>query len=335
MATEAAGQARPLWRRLGWPHSSSPLARLAPTFIALIVAVAAISIYNPLFLSGANMGRLATLSAIPVLLAVGATFVILMGSIDLSVQGVIALSATIAAMVLRFDPGPFGSVMAVFAAVFVGFATGAVSGLLHTILRIPSFMVTLGMWFVSAGLATLLLGGGTIAVRNADIRTLIVTRILGLPLSVWITILIIALAVLVQARTRFGRHVMAIGGNEAIAVMAGLPILRTRAMVFAIAGAFYGLAAALAVAQLGQGNVDIGEGRLFTTITAVVLGGTSLSGGVGGVLNSVLGVLLVTVLSNGMILLGVPPYLQQAVLGALIIIAVASSTARKREGICK
>lgn len=335
MATEATGYS-PLSQRLpAWMRSKSPIARLAPTIIALIVAVIAVSIYNPNFLSGANLSRLAASSAIPLLLAVGVTFVILMGSIDLSIEGVLALSATTTVMVLQLDPGPVGSVIALVVAVLTGVATGAVSGLLHTILKIPSFMVTLGMWFVSAGLATLLLSGGTIAVRSADLRILVMQRFLGLPLSVWLTIGVVVLAIVFQARTRFGRHVMAIGGEESIARLAGLPIMRTRAMVFAIAGGFYGLAAALAVAQLGQGNADIGEGRLFIAITAVVLGGTALSGGIGGVVNAIVGVLLVVVLTNGMILMGVPPYLQQAVLGVLIIIAVASSTAGKREGICK
>ncbi|MFV0332939.1 MAG: ABC transporter permease [Tropicimonas sp.] len=322
-------------RRPSWLRAGSQLAQIAPPLIALIVATAAISLYNPFFLSAANLGRLASVSAIPVLLATGATFVIVMGSIDLSVQGVIALSAAITAMVLRIDGGALGSLLALMAAVATGIATGAVSGLLHTVLRIPSFMVTLGMWFVSAGLATLLLGGGTIAVRAADLRVLVLQRVFGLPLAVWMVLAIVALAALMQARSRFGRHVMAIGGNEEIAALSGLPIRRTRAAVFAIAGGFYGLAAALSVAQLGQGNVSIGDGRLFTTITAVVLGGTSLIGGRGGVVNSVLGVLLVTVLGNGMILMGVPPYLQQAVLGVLIILAVASSTARLREGVYK
>ncbi|WP_319532917.1 ABC transporter permease [uncultured Cohaesibacter sp.] len=335
MATEAAGSPLPTQRLRTWMQSRSPLARLAPTMIALLVAVIAVSIYNPNFMSGANLSRLAASSAIPLLLAVGVTFVILMGSIDLSIEGVLALSATTTVLVLQIDPGPTGSIIALVVAILTGAATGTVTGLLHTVLKIPSFMVTLGMWFVSAGLATLLLGGGTIAVRSADLRILIMHRFLGLPLTVWVTLIVVAIAIVMHARTRFGRHVMAIGGEESIARLAGLPIKRTRAAVFTIAGGFYGLAAAFAVAQLGQGNVDIGEGRLFTTITAVVLGGTALSGGVGGVVNAILGVLLVVVLTNGMILMGVPPYLQQAVLGVLIIIAVASSTARKHEGICK
>ncbi len=316
-------------------RANPPLMRIVPPLLALIVAVIAVSIYNPAFVSAANLGRLLALSVIPLLLATGATFVILMGSIDLSVQGVMALAAAIAAMVLRADPGPVGSTLALLAAVGTGIATGTVSGLLHTVLRIPSFMVTLGMWFVSAGLATLLLGGGTIAVRSADLRVLILDRVLGLPLAFWLVVVVVLLAVLVQARTRFGRHVMAIGGNEEIAALSGLPLRRTRAAVFAVAGGFYGLAAALAVAQMGQGNVNIGDGKLFTTVTAVVLGGTVLWGGKGGVLNSVLGVFLVIVLGNAMILMGVPPYLQQAVLGLLIIAAVASSTAGSRDGVCK
>lgn len=322
-------------RRVSRFRLPASVARIAAPLIALLCAITVISFYNPHFLSGPNVARLAGISAIPVLLAIGATFVILMGSIDLSVQGVMALSASISAIILSADPGALGSIVALFAAVATGILTGTASGLLHTVLRIPSFMVTLGMWFVSAGLATLILGGGTIAVRDAGLRVLVLERVFGLSIAVWLVIAVAALSALMLSKSRFGLHVMAIGGNEEIAALSGLPTRRTRTFVFAIAGGFYGLAAAISVAQLGQGNVDIGDGRLFITITAVVLGGTALVGGKGGVINSVLGVLLVTVLGNGMILMGVPPHLQQAVLGTLIILAVASSTARSRVGICK
>jgi ribose transport system permease protein len=132
-----------------------------------------------------------------------------------------------------------------------------------------------------------------------------------------------------------GRWIYALGGDEEIARHVGVPIARTRIVAFTIAGAFSGLAGVMAAAQLGQGHALISQGRLFTAITAVVVGGTSLAGGHGSVLNSVVGVLIVVVLANGMVLMGVPPYVQQGVQGLLIIAAVALALDRSRIGIVK
>jgi ribose transport system permease protein len=196
-------------------------------------------------------------------------------------------------------------------------------------------MVTLGMWFIGLGIATLMVGGGTIAIREAAVRGFALERFAGLPFTVWIALVALFVAWVVQNHTRLGRHIYALGGGEDIAVLSGVSVLRTKLFVFAMAGAFYGLGAVLAAAQLGQGNADIGTGRLFTTITAVVVGGTSLLGGQGGVLQSLIGVLIVSVLANGMVLLGIPPYLQQAFLGLMIIGAVAYATRRTRFKIVK
>ena len=322
----AADRTTTAWRRR---------ARTLGPLLVLLVLTVALGLVSPNFLSLNNLSRIASASAIPVVLTLGATFVILLGSIDLSVEGVMALSAVVLASLVVGDPGWGTSLVGIAAALAVGAATGLLSGLLHVILRIPSFMVTLGMWFIGLGLATLLVGGGTVAIRGAAVRDLALTRLLGLPMSVWLALAALAIAFVIQNHTRLGRHIYAIGGGEEIAVLSGVSILRTKLLAFALAGAFYGLAAVLAAAQLGQGNADMGTGRLFTTITAVVVGGTSLLGGQGGVLQSLVGVLIVSVLANGMVLLGIPPYLQQAVLGLMIIGAVASATRHVRFKIVK
>jgi ribose transport system permease protein len=145
----------------------------------------------------------------------------------------------------------------------------------------------------------------------------------------------IIIAYIIQERTRIGRWVYAIGTDEVTARNAGIPVERTRIMVFMIAGLFYGLGGVLLAAQFGQGHALISQGRLFTAITAVVVGGTALSGGVGSVLNSVVGVLIVVTLANGMVLMGIEPYVQQGVQGILIIIAVALSLDRSRLDVVK
>ena len=154
-------------------------------------------------------------------------------------------------------------------------------------------------------------------------------------MAVWIALAAVAVAYVIQERTRLGRWLYAIGTDEVTARHAGIPIERTRILIFAVAGLFYGLGGVLSAAQFGQGHALISQGRLFTTITAVVVGGTALSGGVGSVLNSVIGVFIVVVLANGMVLMGVEPYVQQGVQGLLIIAAVALALDRSRLDVVK
>jgi len=328
--TAAAGEsAAPPGRlaRVPW-RAMAPLLVLAG--LCLVLGLVA-----PNFATTGNFGRIATSAAVPAVLTIGATLVILMGGIDLSIEGAMAVAAVAAALVVVAVPGPWGAVAGAAAALATGAALGATSGLLHVGLRAPSFMITLGMWFIGLGLAIWLVGGGTVSVRDSELRSLALVRIGGLPLSVWVALGAVLLAWVVQSRTRFGRALYAIGGGEDLAVQSGVPVGRVKIMAFALAGLCYGLGAVLAVAQLGQGNAEIGEGRLFAAVSAAVVGGTSLLGGHGGVLHSLVGVIIVVVLSNGMILLGVPPYLQQAVQGLLIIIAVAVSLDRRGQGLVK
>ena len=175
-----------------------------------------------------------------------------------------------------------------------------------------------------------MLGGQTVRITDSTIRDLSLHRVFNLPLGIVVAIAAVLVALFVQSYTRLGRWAYVLGGGEDIAKLSGVPVDRVRIGVYTLAGAFFGLGGALAVAQYGEGQALIGQGYLFTTITAVVVGGTALTGGVGGILNSVVGVLLVTVLGNGMILVGVPPYAQQGVQGFLIIVAVALSLDRAR-----
>lgn len=314
-------------------HSRQWLERVksfAP-LLALIILSLLIGLFNPRFFDFYNFVRIANSAAIPLVLALGATFVILLGSVDLSVEGVLALGAVVVATMVRNDmnQNSFGWVAPVFA-IAAGAAIGFLNGFIHVKVRIPSFMVTLGSWFVGIGLATLILGGRNARVLDSEIRALALTRFFNFPLAVWVSLGVLLVAWLIERFTIFGRHVLAIGGGEDLAVLSGIHVNRVKILVFTLAGAFYGIGGVLAAAQLGQGNATIGDGRLFSTITAVVVGGTSLSGGSGGVLNSLVGVLIIAVLGNGMILLGISPDIQQAVQGLIIIIAVASSIDRQR-----
>lgn len=303
---------------------------LAPVGVLVLLCVV-ITVISPNFLSFSNLVRLLSAAAIPLVLVMGATFVILMGSIDLSVEGVVALAAVITSMLVLNDfTGADLGLLAVPVAVAAGGAVGFINGFVHVRLQIPSFMATLGFGFAGVGVATAILGGFTVRIADRGFRELALGRFLDVPFSVWLAALAVLVAWVIQERTRLGRWVYAIGTDEVTARQAGVPVERTRILVFTLAGLFYGLGGALAAAQLGQGHALMGTGRLFTTITAVVVGGTALSGGVGSVLNSVIGVGIVIVLTNGMVLMGIPPYVQQGVQGLMIIAAVALALDRSR-----
>jgi ribose transport system permease protein len=317
------------------PFRRFRVASWAPLAV-LVLLCAIITLINPNFLSTGNFVRIAQTAMIPLVLGLGATFVILMGSIDLSVEGVVALGAVLICLLVanganQNDLGVFGVVIVLA----MGALVGLINGLVHVKMKIPSFMVTLGMWFVAAGVANALLGGLAVRVTDPVIRGLAINRFLGLPWGVWVALAALGVAFLIQNYTRLGRYAYALGGGEEVAALSGIPIDRVRILVFTLAGVFYALGGVLAAAQLGLGNAQIGQGRLFITVTAVVVGGTALSGGEGGVLQTLVGVMIVAVLLNGMVLMGISPSIQQAVQGLMIIVAVAISIDRKRLRIVK
>lgn len=309
--------------------------RWAPVAVLLALCIL-ISLFNGNFLTFGNFIRLLNSAAIPVVLCMGATFIILMGSIDLSVEGVVALTAVIVSLLVINDISPYAiSLWAVPIAMAVGGIMGLLNGFLHVKLKTPSFMTTLGVGFAGVGVATTILGGATVRISDQTFRFLSLGRVFDIPMAVWIAAAAVAVAYIIQERTRLGRWLYAIGTDEMTARHAGIPIERTRILIFGIAGLFYGLGGVLAAAQFGQGHALISQGRLFTTITAVVVGGTALSGGVGSVINSVIGVFIVVVLANGLVLMGVEPYVQQGVQGLLIIAAVALALDRSRLDVVK
>jgi ribose transport system permease protein len=313
------------WRMATW----------APVLVLILLSVI-IAVINPNFLSFGNFVRISQAAMIPLVLGLGATFIILMGSIDLSVEGVLTLATVILSMLVLngANSNDFG-IFAVLIVLVVGAGVGFVNGVIHVRLKIPSFMATLGVWFIGVGVANALLGGMAIRINDPWIRALAIERFLGFPWGVWLALACLAVALLIQNYTRLGRHIYALGGGEELAALSGISVARVRIMTFTLAGVFYAIGGILAAAQLGLGNAQIGNGRLFTTVTAVVVGGTALSGGQGSVLQTLVGVLIVVVLSNGMVLMGVPPSVQIGVQGLMIIAAVALSSDRKLMRIVK
>lgn len=309
------------------PHVIARGLRVGGPVIALVILCLLFSIADPTFATIGNLQNIASRSAIPLVLATGMSFVIVQGSIDLSIEGVMAVSSlTLASTVLNsrngLDLGLLGAVLAIA----VGALWGVINGLVITRLRVPSFMVTLGVWSMTWGIAMLMSGGAPPLIRDKTIRAVGLGETFGIPNVFLLALACLALGFVLQNYTRFGRYTYAIGGAEDLARLSGVPVDRYKLLVFAFCALMAGLAGVLESARVGIGHSEIGVGQMFAAITAVVIGGTPLSGGRGGVIQSAIGVVILSVLGSGMIFVGVTPYLQQAVQGAIILVAVVGAT---------
>ena len=300
---------------------------------ALIVLIIIFTILNPRFATLVNLQNILDQAALPLIIGVGATLVILLGSIDLSVEGVIGASG-MAFILLSANSrgGPDLGIWAFAVAIAIGMALGLVSGTIYTKVRVPSFIVTLGMWFVGLGIATIMFGTETIpSLTNDELSTWSSQLTFGLPNAFLLAAVVVIGGALLLRFTKLGRVILSIGNNELIARGNGVAVDRYKIYVFMIAGALSGLAGIIASIQLGSGSATVGVGLLFITIPAVVIGGTSLGGGKGGVLRTALGVILLTVLNNGLILAGVSPNYQSAVSGAILVAAIVVAAWSQRD----
>lgn len=296
--------------------------------LALVVVFTAI---NPGFLTLRNMGRIAISATPPLMVAIGVTFIIIMGSIDLSMEGTVSVCAVVFGFAFL---GLGGSVLsqawlAIPLTLLLGLLIGVVNGLVHVVLRIPSFMASLAMGFVGTGVAVLMTGGEKIFVEDEVFRGLLTQRYLGFPVMCYLGLMFLLLAWFIQSHTRLGRNFYAVGGGEDLAHASGLNVRRVRVAGFALAGAFYALGALFAVGKIGIAESITGNNFMFVSITSVVVGGVALWGGIGGVWNALVGVLIVNVINNGMVVVGLPDFLQDGVLGLLVIVAVVLATDRR------
>ena len=295
--------------------------------VALVVLCVGFAIGDPQFASTTNLRALASQAAVPLILATGMTFIILQGSIDLSVEGVMGASSLAFALLIHNSrTGLDLGIVALIGGTLLGACFGAANGILVTRLKIPSFMATLGMWSISGGIAMLISGGQPPQIRDMAMRMWALGDIIGVPHLTMVAVIFVAIGYVLQSYTRFGRYSYVVGGSEEIALLSGVAVNRHKILAFTFGGLAAGLAAALESSRLGLGHTEIGADQMFLTLTAVVIGGTSLSGGRGGVIQSAIGVLILTVLANGMIFVGVTPYLQKAVQGLIVLIAVVAAT---------
>lgn len=283
------------------------------------------------FFSIRNAARIFIAATPALMVAVGVTFIIIMGSIDLSMEGTVSVCAVIFAFAFIGWGGTLASWawLAIPLALLVGAALGFINGLVHVRLKIPSFMASLAMGFVGTGLALLLTGGDRIRVEDELFRSLLTVRWFNFPIMVYVAGAMLLIAWFIQSRTTLGRNFYAVGGGEELAHASGLNVNRVRIMGFTLAGIFFAVGALLAVGRIGIAETATGNNFMFVSITSVVVGGTALWGGIGGVWNTLVGVLIVNVINNGMVVIGLPNYLQDGVLGILVILAVVLSTDRR------
>ena len=276
-------------------------------------------ILTPYFLTVANALNVMEQTSINAIVAVGMTYVIVAGGIDLSVGSIVAVSGVVLAGALKAgSPAP----LAVAAALAAGGLLGATNGLVIAFGRLPPFIMTLGMMSVARGAALLLTDGRPISGFGAGFRAVATGQVLGVPAPIVLTLAIYAASHLVLSRTRFGRYVYGIGGNEEATRLSGVNVRFHKTMVYVVSGVASAVAAVLLTARLNTAQPIAGIMYELDAIAATVIGGTSLSGGEGTLGGTLIGALTMGVLRNGLNLLGVSSFTQQLVIGVVIIAAV-------------
>ena len=296
--------------------------------IILVLICIALSILSPSFLKINNLLNVLRQVSITGVIAVGMTFVVVTGGIDLSVGSIAGMTAMVATSLSH--PGQFPVIVPVVCGLLVGIAAGVLNGFLAAYEEIPPFITTLGLMTALRG-ACLLYNNGRPIIDVGDAYTKIGGgKLFGIPYPVIIFIVIIAIGTFVLKCTRYGRYVYAIGGNERAAKVSGINVKAIKLSVYVIAGFCAALSGIIVSSRVMSGSPSAGEGYEMDAVTACVIGGASLSGGEGGVLTTVIGALIIGVISNGLDLLKVSSYWQQIVKGVIIVAAVLIDSKTKK-----
>lgn len=311
------------------------------SLIALAILCIVISVLSDKFLTMDNGWNILRQISVNICISVGMTLIVLTAGIDLSVGSVLALCGAITAGLLK------NGIVLASADTFIGFTlmgallagilAGAVLGLFNgfviTKFSVPPFVATLAMLTIARGLTMLWTKGHPISNLGPDFSVIGTGWLLGIPVPVWIAGWVVLLAVFLTQQTRLGRYIYAIGGNENAAVLSGINITKIKLIVYSIAGALAAIGGIMVTSRLDSAQPNAGTGYELDAIAAVVIGGTSLSGGKGTVWGTVMGAIIIGVLNNGLVLLNVSPFWQQVVKGGVILIAVIiDRLGNKKEG---
>lgn len=332
MSSSAQGRAN------GGSQVSAAFAGFSRFRVALLplVSIVALVIYftavNPLFFSASNALNIGRQSSVLLLVSLAETVVILIGSIDLSVGALVTLTGILTALAVDTLGAFGGGLVGVAAGAFVGLA----NGLLVTMLRVPSFLVTLGMLSILSGVTNQISQGQSILFANTLLPSLVNNApVFGVPNVIWFGLGATAILTIVAFKTKLGRYLYALGGGEVVAAHAGVPVTLYKVLAFVLSGAICGFSGVMLTGQVGAGTPTAGSGLLLNSIAAVVMGGTALSGGIGGPHRTLLGVLVIAILTNGMDVTEVNSFTQDIVKGAVIILAVSLTIDRSKYSFIK
>ncbi len=299
----------------------------------VVLLVTFFSLATESFATWRNFTALSGQAGALLIVCLGGSFIILMGSIDLSVGAIVLFVAAASVQILNHTEIGGGIF---FVAAAIGAGLGLVNGLVYAVGRVPSFVVTLGTLSIFSGLALQILQGRAIQFDLPGFEEIAIGQLVPrLPNIALCALLAWGGAVLVANRTRFGRYMALIGGGETVARTAGIPVRRYKIYAFALAGLLTGIGAILIVARLGAAGPSVGQDLLLSSLAAIVVGGTSLAGGVGGPHRTLIGVLIITIIDNGLNLMGVSQYSQMVVKGAVVIAAVLVSRERSLAALVK
>jgi erythritol transport system permease protein len=309
----------------------------ARAFIVLAIVVLVFTVIAPNFLAAANIEIMMKHVSINALLGVGMTFVILTGGIDLSVGSIVGFSAMVSGVLINegialplSDSIAYPAVwVVILLSLFAGAVMGAVNGILVTRFDVAPFIVTLGMLYVARGAALLINDGNTYPnlvgrpeLGNTGFAELGSGELIGVNWSIWIMIAVGVVAALVISRTPFGRHVLAVGGNERVAELSGVNVARVKTRVYVISGVCAAMVGLIIASQLVAAHPATGQFFELNAIAVVVLGGTSLAGGRGTIVGTIVGAFIIGVLGDGLVMMGVSSFWQQVIKGVVIVLAV-------------
>lgn len=306
--------------------------------VALVVIIAIFALMNDNYLSTANLATIAKDVAFNAIIALGMLLVILKGGIDLSVGSTVGLTGAVAGNMFQGINLPLTDAVMypslwviVVTAVAVGMLVGWINGLLISRLNLAPFIVTLGMMYVGRGLTQVFLGGTNITnelrgqegLNNEGLFTVFASYPLGIPISAWVMVALAVVFSILLTRTPFGRWLYSTGSNERAAELSGVPVKRVKTRVYVLIGMCAGMVGILQIANIRSSTADLGNLYELNAIAAVVIGGAALSGGRGTVRGTIIGAFVIGFLTNGLVIVGVSPFWQTVITGAVIIFAVA------------
>ncbi len=291
------------------------------------------------FASSSNLFNVARQISVNLCISVGMTMVILTGGIDLSVGSILAFTGAIAAGLIKHGIEIEGMNLfvgftilgVIIVALIAGGIIGWFNGFMITKFKVPPFVATLAMLTIARGLTMLYTKGFPITQLGDNFNFIGTGWFAGVPMPVWISILVIGISVFFMNKTRTGRYIYAIGGNERAALLSGVKVNRVKVFVYVIAGVLSGVAGLLVTARLDSAQPNAGMGYELDSIAAVVIGGTSLNGGKGSIMGTVIGASIIGVLNNGLVLLNVSPFWQQVIKGLVILLAVIIDKIQKKD----